>query len=200
MDCYRYAGLPFEEQSKALEEILRADAIVWSALEAARSLGLPDWMIVSGAIYNTVWNHLTGRPPGYGLKDIDLFYFDGSDLSWEAEDAEIRQGDAAFAHLPVPVEIRNQARVHLWYPERFGRDCPAYASSTESLRYFASKTHAVGVKLDQHGMLHVEAPFGLNDIFLLRVTPNHALDNRVTHEEKGDRARRNWSEVTVIPW
>ncbi|WP_376769153.1 hypothetical protein [Neoaquamicrobium sediminum] len=26
---------------------------------------------------------MTGRPPGYGTKDIDLFYFDGDDLSYE---------------------------------------------------------------------------------------------------------------------
>lgn len=200
MDCYRYAGLPFAEQAKALEEIVSTDPVVWAALKAARELDLPDWLIVSGAIYNTVWNHLTGKPSGHGLKDIDLFYFDGSDLSWDAEDAVIRQGEAAFADLHVPVEIRNQARVHLWYPERFGRECPAYRNSSESLAYFASKTHAVGVRFDRHGTLLVEAPFGLDDIFSLRVTPNHALDNRDTHEEKGRRARENWSEVTVVPW
>ena len=191
MDCYRYSGLSFDEQSKVLEEILRADRVVWAALKVARALDLPDWLIVSGAIYNTVWNHLTGRPAGHGVKDIDLFYCDAGDLSWEAEDAVIRRGEAAFADLPVPVEIRNQARVHLWYPQRFGRECPAYRSSAESLGYFASKTHAVGVRLDARGRLAIEAPFGLVDMFSLRVTPNHALDNRATHEEKGRRARKN---------
>ena len=200
MYCYRYSGLSFQEQSRALEEILRADRVVWAALDAAHALDLPDWLIVSGAIYNTVWNHLTGRPSGHGVKDIDLFYFDGGDLSWEAEDAVIKRGEAAFAALSVPVEIRNQARVHLWYPERFGRECPAYRSSAESLGYFASKTHAVGVKLDRRGQLRIEAPFGLDDVFALRVTPNHALDNRATHEEKGRRAQANWTEVTVVPW
>jgi uncharacterized protein len=200
MDCYRYAGLSFGEQSKALEEIIRNDPVVRAALDIARSLDLPDWLIVSGAIYNTVWNHLTGRPAGHGIKDIDLFYFDAADLSWEAEDAVIRRGEAAFAQLPVPVEIRNQARVHLWYPQRFGRECPVYRSSAESLGYFASKTHAVGVKVGNHGALHIEAPFGLDDIFALRVVPNHALDNRDTHEEKGRRAQRIWAEVTLLPW
>lgn len=200
MDCYRHAGLPFCEQAGVLEDILRADPVVSAALEAARAIDLPDWLIVSGAIYNTVWNHLTGRQSGHGIKDIDLFYFDGGDLSWEAEDAVIKRGDATFAGLPVPVEIRNQARVHLWYPQRFGRNCPAYRSSAESLCYFASKTHAVGVKLDASGRVRIEAPFGLDDMFAFRVTPNHALDNRATHEEKGRRARDNWSEVTVVPW
>jgi hypothetical protein len=200
MDCHRYAGLPLEQQSKALEEIVRNDRIVWAALEAARALGLPDWLIVSGAIYNTVWNHLTGRPAGHGIKDIDLFYFDAGDLSWEAEDAVIQRGAAAFEGLPVPVEIRNQARVHLWYPEKFGRQCPQYRSSAQSVAYFASKTHAVGVHLSDDDTLELVAPFGLDDIFSFRVVPNHALDNRATHEEKGRRARKNWPEVTVVAW
>lgn len=38
-------------------------------METARRLALPDWLIFSGAIYQPVLNHLTGRPPEFGLKD-----------------------------------------------------------------------------------------------------------------------------------
>lgn len=200
MDHLRFSGLDFETQRVALTAILKADPLVWTALQCARDLDLPDWMIVSGAIYNTVWNSLTGKPSGYGIKDIDLFYFDGSDLSWEAEDVVIKAGERHFAGTPLAVEIRNQARVHLWYPERFGRSCPAYRSSAESLGYFASQTHAVGVRLRNDDTVEVTAPFGLDDIFSLRVTPNRIIDNQATHEEKGARAQRQWPEITVVPW
>jgi hypothetical protein len=53
----------------------------------ARHLCLPDWLVFSGAVYQPVLNHLTGRPLDYGIKDYDLAYFDPSDLSYEAEDA-----------------------------------------------------------------------------------------------------------------
>jgi hypothetical protein len=198
MDHLRFSGLDFETQRAALAGILRADHLTWQALQRARDLDLPDWMVVSGAIYNTVWNSLTGKPSGYGVKDIDLFYFDGADLSWEAEDAVIKIGEKHFAGLPV--EIRNQARVHLWYPERFGRQCPVYRSSADSLSYFASCTHAVGVRLTDAGEFEVTAPFGLDDIFSFRVTPNHVMDNQATHEEKAARAKRQWPEITVAPW
>lgn len=196
----RHAGRPPCEQESAFREIVQADPLVHAALVAARALDLPDWRIVSGALYNTVWNHLTGRPSGHGIKDVDLFYFDDADLSWEAEDRVIRSAAPVFAHLPVPVEIRNQARVHLWYPEKFGRSCPRYESSAHAIGCFASKTHAVGVRLMPDGSLDLVAPFGLDDIFSFRVTPNHALDNRTTHEAKGARAASNWPEVTVLPW
>ncbi len=200
MSHLRFSGMPYERQCAALADILRADAVVWPALQKARDLALPDWMIVSGAVYNTVWNALTGRPPGHGLKDIDLFYHDAGDLSWEAEDAVIRHGAAHFSGSDVPVEIRNQARVHLWYPDRFGRICPPYESSAHALRFFASQTHAVGVHLDEGDRVSVTAPFGLDSVFSFRLVPNRTLDNRATHEEKAARARVNWPELEIVSW
>jgi hypothetical protein len=32
-------------------------------------------------LFQTVWNLQRGRPPGQGIKDYDLFYFDPTDLS-----------------------------------------------------------------------------------------------------------------------
>ena len=78
--------------------------------------------------------------------------------------------------------------------------CPRYASSDHAIEHFASKTHAVGVRLHDDDSLDLTAPFGLDDIFSFRVTPNRAIDNRATHEEKAARAKRQWPEITVIPW
>lgn len=200
MDHLRHAGAPAEAQEAAFRDILRADPIVNAALVAARDVALPDWRIVSGVLYNAVWNALTGRPPGYGTKDIDVFYLDGSDLSWDAEDAVIAAAAPAFAGLPLPVEIRNQARVHLWYEARFGRTCPAYLSTDHSIRHFASKTHAVGVRLESDGRMDFYAPFGLDDVFSFRIVPNRVLDNRQTHEAKAARAKACWPEIEVVSW
>mgnify|MGYP000275817906 CR=1 FL=1 len=110
---------------KRLEAILRDAPNLMHVMETARELDLPDWLIFSGAIYQKVLNHLTGREPDYGLKDYDLGYFDGSDLSWDAEDVVIKQVAARFQPpFSDLVEVRNQARVHLWFEQRFGE---AYA-------------------------------------------------------------------------
>ncbi|RWC43526.1 MAG: nucleotidyltransferase family protein [Mesorhizobium sp.] len=199
MDHLRYSGLPFEEQRAAFLAIVSADPLIRDALARARSLDLPDWLVVSGALYNSVWNHLTGKPSGYGIRDVDLFYFDDSDLSYEAEDVVIRRAAAHFEGLPLPVEVRNQARVHLWYPQKFGQPCPRYTSSSESVSHFASKTHAVGVRYED-GQLGLVAPFGLDDVFSFRIVPNRVMDNQRTHEVKGARARENWPEITVVAW
>ncbi|AZO10350.1 MULTISPECIES: nucleotidyltransferase family protein [unclassified Mesorhizobium] len=200
MHHLRYSGLPFEEQRAAFLAIVASDPLLSETLARVRALALPDWLVVSGALYNSVWNHLTGKPPGYGIKDVDLFYFDDADLSYEAEDAVIRRAAKQLQGLALPVEVRNQARVHLWYPAKFGRECPRYTSASESVSYFASKTHAVGVRFNDAGELDLVAPFGLDDIFSFRITPNRVLDNQRTHEAKGKRARETWPEIRVVPW
>ncbi|WP_137928961.1 nucleotidyltransferase family protein [Mesorhizobium comanense] len=200
MDHLRYAGLSFEAQRTAFLDIVSGDPLIAETLSRTRALALPDWLVVSGALYNSVWNHLTGKPPGYGIKDVDLFYFDDGDLSYEAEDAVIRRAAKHFEGLTLPVEVRNQARVHLWYPQKFGQPCPRYASASESVSHFASKTHAVGVRFDGDGQLELVAPFGLDDVFSFRITPNRVMDNQKTHEAKGQRARECWPEIGVVPW
>ena len=196
----RLSGQGFEVQRQALEAIIRAEPSLMDVLAGAREMALADSWVVSGAIYNNVWNALTGRPTMTGVKDIDLFYFDDADLSYEAEDRVIKAGAERFAALPIPVEIRNQARVHLWYEGHFGRPYTGLTSSRAAIDRFACLTHAVGVRLDAGGALEIYAPYGLDDMFSFRLVPNRMLDNRETHEVKGARARSIWPEVTVIPW
>lgn len=199
-DHLRYSGADPDTQQSVLIDIVRAQPHLMRILEGMRTLGLPDPLLASGAIYNTVWNVLTHRPPLTGIKDADVAYFDARDRSYEAEDAIIRKAQAAFSDLPIPVEVRNQARVHLWFPEKFGMAYPELSHSAEMLLYFATKTHAVAVRLEDDGAISTHAPFGLDDIFAFRITPNTRLDNASTHAEKAARAKRIWPELTVTDW
>jgi len=187
-------------QRDELERIVRSDVHLMRLLVAARDLDLPQHRIVAGCIYQTVWNVLTGRPPGTGLHDYDLVYFDRGDLSEESEAAIENRVCQQLADLPAPVEVRNQARVHLWFEEHFGIAYPPLSCADEAIMRYASATHAVGVKLTARGELDVFAPFGLSDIFGLTLRPNYALPNKATHERKAMRAKAVWPELTVLPW
>src|SRR4051812_5319686 len=79
------------ELRERLTAILCATPPLMRVLSVARHLCLPDWLVFSGAVYQPVLNHLTGRPLDYGIKDYDLAYFDPSDLSYGAEDVVIRR-------------------------------------------------------------------------------------------------------------
>jgi uncharacterized protein len=67
MDHLRYSDVSPEEQRAAFLDIIWADPLVREALVRARDFDLPEWWVVSGVLYNTVWNHLTGRLSGYGI-------------------------------------------------------------------------------------------------------------------------------------
>src|SRR6202043_1606645 len=147
------------ELRERLTAILYATPPLMRVLSVARHLCLSDWLVFSGAVYQPVLNHLTGRPLDYGIKDYDLGYFDASDLSYDAEDAIIRRVKAAFDEpLRSMVEVRNQARVHLWFEAKFGEAYGPLSSAAEALGRFASATFAVGVRLDPDERLHIEAP------------------------------------------
>jgi len=153
--------------------ILQATPGLMRVLDVARGLALPDWWVVSGAVYQPVLNHLTGRAPDHGIKDYDLAYFDDADLSYEAEDVVIRRAAAAFDPDLAPlVEVRNQARVHLWFEGKFGEPYTPLGGSREALERFVSPMFALGVRLDVDGALAICAPFGLEDLFALRLRPN----------------------------
>ncbi len=169
-------------------------------LQRLQSIRLPQWRLVAGCLYQTVWNVLTSRPRRTGIKDYDLIYFDSGDLSWEAEDAVIERVAAATRDCLGPVEVRNQARVHLWFETRFGCAYPQLACADDALRYYASIVHAVGVRLEDDGRLDIAAPFGLDDLFAMVIRPNRTLDNAASHASKAQRAKTIWPEVVVLPW
>jgi hypothetical protein len=185
------------ELRERLTAILCATPPLMLVLSVARGLCLPDWLVFSGAVYQPVLNHLTGRALDYRIKDYDLGYFDASDISYEAEDAVIRRVEAAFDEpLRSMVEVRNQARVHLWFETKFREPYGPLSCTVEALERFASATFAVGVRLESDDRLHIEAPFGLADVFALRLRPNPRRTTVGFARASAD-VRRRWPEVII---
>ena len=79
-------------ESKILK-IIEDDPWMMGVLKAAESMDLPDWMIGAGFVRNKVWDHLHGyQNSEVPTSDIDLIYFDPSDISEEKE-KEQRMGE-----------------------------------------------------------------------------------------------------------
>ncbi len=181
-----------------LADIVRADPGLMHVLTTVRGLGLIDWRVFSGAVYQSVWNAVTGRPAGYGRKDYDLGYFD-PDTSWDAEDVVIKRVAAAFDEpFRSDVEVRNQARVHLWFPDRFGEPYEALTGTDEALGRFVAPAFAVGVRLEADDAISIAAPFGLEDVFSLTLRPNPDRPLARGWNKAVASARARWPELTVI--
>ena len=187
------------ELEDRLVGILRQCPGLMRVLATVPGLDLPDWLVFSGAIYQPVLNHLSGRPLEEGLKDYDLGYFDASDTSYGAEDVIIKRVAATFdPPLREMVEVRNQARVHLWFEDHFGEPYTALSSSAEALTRFVSPTFAVAVRPGADDSLEVIAPFGLDDLFAMRLRPNP--DRETPHFGRiAAKLKERWPGLTVAP-
>lgn len=192
--------LPVDEQLDAFKDVLAGNDVLVQVLSRAPSLALPGWYLTAGCLFQTVWNVVTGRAPTDGIKDYDIFYFDATDLSWDAEDAVIQSAKRTFADLPAEVEIRNEARVHLWYEKKFGVPCPPYTSTEDAIDSFAATTCCLGVRLESDLRWRIYAPHGLSDVFNLVLRPNPILAPRSVYEAKTRRWCHQWPELTVLPW
>ena len=178
--------------------MVRSSPTLMRVLTTLKDLALPDWRVASGAVFQTAWNALTGRPPDHGVKDYDVLYFDWQ-TSWEAEDAVIRRVAAAFPpDLAAKVEARNQARVHLWFEAKFGAPYAPLASTDEALARFLTPANALGVRLEPDGRLDIAAPFGLADCFAMRLRPNHTPSfAAISYARITQGLKARWPEVTI---
>jgi uncharacterized protein len=168
-----------------------------SILSALDALRLADAWLVSGCLVQSAWNALTDRPISYGIDDYDVFYFD-SDTSWDSEDRVIKRFDPIARELNVTIQVRNQARVHLWYQQKFGARYPPLACSTEGIDRFLTRNTKVGIRRDG-GRDQVYAPDGFDDIARLLITPNRSANfSRERYLEKAARWMSLWPELTLI--
>ncbi|MFF3255923.1 nucleotidyltransferase family protein [Actinacidiphila glaucinigra] len=192
--------LSLDEQLAALKSVLSRNEVLLEVLSRTAKLELPGCYVTAGCLYQTVWNVVTDRPPANGIKDYDVCYFDDSDLSWEAEDAVIRKGKEVFGGLPAEVEMRNEARVHLWYEQKFGVPCAPHESTESAIDCFPATTCCLGVRVEPDGRWRVYAPHGLSDVFNLVVRPNPVLAPREVYEVKSARWQGQWPELIVLDW
>ena len=166
-------------------------------IDELHRLALPDAWLVSGCLVQTVWNALTGRALDHGIADYDVFYFD-PDTSWDAEDAAIRKVHARLDQLGARIEIRNQARVHLWYPAKHALPYPPLSCSTDGIDRFLTQNTQVGVRRAGDGF-EVYAPHGFDDVAGLIARPNPGPNfSAANYAVKVARWKALWPEITVI--
>lgn len=167
-------------------------------LSRMRELALQDCWLVSGALFQTVWNVVTGRAPDYGIRDYDIFYFD-TDTSWDAENGAIARAENLFADLNAKIEVRNQARVHLWYEEKFHLPYPPLLSARDGIDRFLMQNAQVGIRQRRTGF-EIYAPKGWADIEHMIVRPNITPNfDAGRYLEKASRWKTLWPEITILP-
>lgn len=186
-------------QMNALMKIVTSNPLLRRVFLKAPELQLTDYYIGAGCIAQSVWNHACGLPSHHGIHDIDFVYFD-SDMSYDKESEIIEQGRELFGHLPLRLDIKNQARVHLWYEQHFGYPIWPYSSLEAAVDSWPTTATAIGMRRQAGGEWKVYAPFGLDDMFSLTVRANKVQITKEIYENKANRWKAMWPALTVIPW
>jgi hypothetical protein len=186
-------------QIKVLEDIIMSSKVISIAVQRAKQLNIENYYIGAGCITQTVWNYLSNYSLDYGIKDIDLVYFDNVNLDLESEDRVIRSAKQLYSDLKIEIDVKNQARVHLWYPDHFGYPIKPYTSVEAAINTWPTTATAVGVRMEKNE-LKVYAPFGLNDLFGKIVRANKVQITKQIYEKKVLSWLSKWPDLIVIPW
>ena len=167
------------------------------ALCAVRALGLHSWCIGAGAVRNLVWDHLHGFASPSALADIDVAYFDATDLSSERDAHLLRELKAILPDAPW--EVTNQAAVHQWFEAYFGHPVEPLGSLEEAVVSWPEYATSVGITLLQDDSLRVIAPYGLEDLFGMVVRRNPARVSIATYRLRVEQKRyaARWPQVRV---
>ncbi len=182
-----------------LDAVVRGHPVLAAVLDRCAAWALPDAWLVAGAVTQSVWNAATGRDPLHGIRDIDIVYFDAADLSAETEAAHEARLRVLLADVPVKLDVKNEARVHLWYRDVFGHGIDAYRSTEDAIGTFPTTATSIGVRLEA-GALNVCAPFGIDDLMGGIVRPNKRQITRAVYDKKVARWCTLWPELTYLPW
>lgn len=190
---------PADKLAEKVAALCLLNRINAEILARAPGLGVRDWWLTAGSLTATVWNLRSGRAANQGIRDYDLAYF-SEDASEEAEEEVQRAGARLFADLDVTVTVRNQARTHLWYGEKYGIAYPPLTSASEGLLREPAIASTLGMKCSGSDFFDVYAPFGLGDLWDMVARPNRALPLAAAYEELTGRWQVRWPRLVIYPW
>ena len=189
-----------DEQIRIFKEIVFSSKVLSDALERARSLNLENYYIGAGCVTQTVWNYLSQKPLEYGIKDIDLVYFDDKNLDEESENGICVRARELYADFDLEIDVKNQARVYLWYENHFGYPIEPYRSLESAINHWPTTATSIGIRKIGDQDLRIYAPFGLNDLFGKIVRANKAQITKEIYQGKVNSWLTKWPELVIVPW
>jgi hypothetical protein len=174
------------KNEKDIIQLIKEDEWMMDILRAVKSLNLPDWWVCAGFVRSKIWDTLHGFKERTPIPDIDVIYFDDTNMEeLEEKKLEIRLRNI----LPnIPWSVKNEARMHVV------NNIPPYSSSVDAISKFPETATSLGVKLDEKNDIILVAPWGVDDVINLEVKPTPYF------KESKERARIYEERITKKNW
>jgi hypothetical protein len=183
-------------ESKLLA-ILGAHPWFMASLDTVSDLDLSQWCIGAGVIRNIVFDYVDGGTTT-PIRDVDVAYFDESDLS---EDKDREYENILKSRMPnLPWEVTNQAGVHLWFHKKFGYRVSPLSSIEEAVATWPESCTAVAVTKDHKINYKVYAPRELEDLFEMVIRRNPTRVDVQTYNARilNKQYDQCWKSVQII--
>jgi hypothetical protein len=188
-----------KNSEKEFLNLIQSSSTLTNILERSEQLKIPNWYFGAGCLAQTIWNLKSGWNENEFINDVDWVYFDISDLSKEAEARTESLVREHFKDIPLKFDVKNQARVHTWYEERFGYKITPYNSIHAAIETWPTTATAVAIT-NVKGTAKVFAPYGLEDLLTLTVRPNKKQITEAIYLSKVDRWKKCWPALRILGW
>lgn len=175
-------------------EVISNDEKMMHMLRIVRDVQLPDWYIGAGFVRNKIWDELHDYKIATPLNDVDVIYFDLTDIS---ENAEKNIQEKLSAQMPNEKwSVTNEARMHI-----VNGDEP-YRSSADAFSKWPETATCVAVRLEDKGSLALAASYGIDDLVHMRARPTpYTLERRpelFTQRMEEKKWHKIWPQVTIV--
>lgn len=186
------------EQLKDLEGILFKNETLKEVLKRLEKSNLKNYYVGAGCINQTVFNYLHGFRIDENINDYDIVYYD-EDTSYEKEDIVIKYIEELLGGLNIKLDVKNEARVHLWYNKKYNDKRKPYVSLEDAISRWGTTITCIGVRLENNNLI-VDAPYGLNDLFNMIIRPVKIDFKEKDYIRKVNKWKKNWPKLTIMPW
>lgn len=191
-----------KEQNDIFISIIKKNEDLMLILDYIYNLKLPNFYIAAGSIFQTIWNYYDNKPLNYGIKDIDIIYYDSNNLSKDDEEQLENKIINHFKQMNINYEfdVHNEARMHLWKKENENKNINQYKNSEDAIDKWIATVHSIGVT-KENNEIKVYAPYGLSDIFSRTIRPiKHNANSKELYEKKVQSWSKRFDNLNIIEW
>ncbi|MCH7297373.1 nucleotidyltransferase family protein [Acinetobacter higginsii] len=183
-------------RSRLFDLIMQSPALYGMLQQLARLH--PAAYLSAGVLRNTVWAHLHGQSFDLNNCDIDVIYHDAMQTD-ECLQKQLQQ-DLQRIFPEQQWDVVNQALVHTWYRQDNAANIQPLVSLEHALSLWPDTATAIALRLNCAGELELIAPFGLHDLFALRLRWNPALVSYDTFKQRLESKQwlQQWPKLQIV--
>jgi len=178
-----------------LQNIILAHEIIKKFLMLLREIE-PQAFIAAGCIRNLVWASLHDQEYILDGTEIDVIFYDSHDdgAYGQAIETQLRK-----IFPCIEWDITNQALVHEWYTTEQGESIPPLTSIKHALSLWPETATAIAVRLNDCDEIEYIAPFGLDDLFELKLRWNSTFVQQETFMKRLQQKRflEKWPKLVM---